>query len=94
MLNLPDDQQDAMTVLISLDRFVRFPEMQPAVSWLRAELTRLDGMNRKEASEAGFRQRQGGGQVLDDLLRLSDGADKQAEQIRATLLKQRKGVQP
>jgi hypothetical protein len=81
-----------MTVLISLDRFMRFPEMQPAVNWLRRELARLDGLNRKEAKNAVVRQRQGASQVLDDLLRLSDGADKQAEQIRATLLK-RKGVQ-
>ena len=92
MLNLPDDQQSAMAVLISLSKFARFDEMQPAVNWLRGELARLDGLNRKETSDAVFRQRQGGGQALDDLLRLSDGADKQAEQIRATLLK-RKGVQ-
>jgi len=95
VLDLPLDQQAAAQILLSLGRWGRLPETKGMVDWLKTELTRLDAANRRELNEAITRQRQGGSQVVEDLLRMAEEADDKAEKIRANLdlAKQRKGVQ-
>ena len=48
------------------------------------ELERLDRENRKEVDDAIFRQRQGGCQVLADILRLLEGADEMFNTLKTS----------
>jgi hypothetical protein len=84
MISVPsNDPQAAIRILSSVARFATLPETMGMREWLKAEMERLDAANRREVNPVDLRQRQGACQVIEDIFRIADEADRTIEKIRA-----------
>ncbi len=83
MIEIPNDQDRAVSVLRSISRFSTAPETREMREWLKEELTRMHVANQTELDNTFYRQRQGACQVLGKLFDLMEAADKTIEKIRA-----------
>jgi len=93
MIEVPNsDQNQALSIFLSIHRFAQAGELQGMRDWLKAELARLDKANRRDLEPAVFHQRQGACQVIEKLLEIAETAGDKADQIRAN--QRNKGAQP
>jgi hypothetical protein len=84
MISVPsNDPQAAIRILSSVARFATLPETMGMREWLKAEMERLDAANRREVNPVDLRQRQGACQVIEDIFRIADEADRTIDKIRA-----------
>ncbi len=91
MIEVPNnDPNAAISILASISRFGVLTETRGMLDWLRAELARLDRLNRHEINIDVFRQRQGACQLLEKIIEdYIETADNKIEQIRSNI--RRKG---
>lgn len=82
MIEIPNDQDQAVRVLHSISRFSTSPETREMCDWLKEELARMYVANQTELDEIFFRQRQGACQAISKILLLTETADKTIEKIR------------
>jgi len=84
MISVPsNDPQAAIRILSSVARFATLPETMGMREWLKAEMERLHAANRREVNPVDLRQRQGACQVIEDIFRIADEADRTIDKIRA-----------